>query len=285
MMKQLVFGSLLLLSLAVESATIQQNLYIVSGELIAVNDSAIPYLSFNKVDTFSQNNPVINLEVGDSLSLWVHNSDSINHRFRVKGINYTIDIKSGDSTFYGRVFQKAGCFIYFDPLAYPKNSYLGLSGIIAVKDHNHSSFYWNLKEHNSAWNKTLMEGNLVPWSAYYPNYFTINGKSNPEINKDPLARIQGQVGDTLFLYLANTGQSIHSIHFHGYHALVLYSSKNSSHVNRSKDTHPIYPMESLVLMIVPDKPGEYPVHDHNLVAASANNRYPNGMFTTMLITE
>ena len=126
---------------------------------------------------------------------------------------------------------------------------------------------------------------MVPWSVYYPNYFTINARSNPEINQDPLARIKGKVGDTLILYLANTGQSIHSIHFHGYHALVLYSSKNPSHVNRSKDTHPIYPMESLVLMIVPDKPGEYPVHDHNLVAASANNRYPNGMFTTMLITE
>ena len=83
--------------------------------------------------------------------------------------------------------------------------------------------------------------------------------------------------------MANTGQSIHSMHFHGYHATILYSSKNQTHVGRSKDTFPIHSMQTLVLQIVPDKPGTYPVHDHNLVAVTGNNVYPNGMFTTLLI--
>ena len=86
------------------------------------------------------------------------------------------------------------------------------------------------------------------------------------------------------MYITNTGLSIHSLHFHRYHASIKYSSKNATHVNREKDTFPIYPLETIVLQIVPDKEGEFPIHDHNLVAVMGNNIYPNGMFTTILIT-
>jgi len=170
-------------------------------------------------------------------------------------------------------------------LDYPKNTYLGLSGMIVVKDKIEKSFYWNIKEFDSKWNEQLIKGQSVNWTNYSPNYFTINGRSNPKIDLDPKARITGEVGDTLILYITNTGQSIHSLHLHGYHATILFSSKSPMHQGREKDTHPVFPMESIVLQIVPDKPGIYPVHDHNLVAASANNFYPNGMFTTMKITE
>ena len=50
-----------------------------------------------------------------------------------------------------------------------------------------------------------------------------------------------------------------------------------------KDTFPVYSMETVVLELVPDKVGEYPVHDHNLVAVSGANLYPNGMFLTLFI--
>ena len=43
-------------------------------------------------------------------------------------------------------------------------------------------------------------------------------------------------------------------------------------------------METLILQIVPDKEGEYPIHDHNLVAVTGNNIYPNGIFTSILIS-
>jgi hypothetical protein len=50
-----------------------------------------------------------------------------------------------------------------------------------------------------------------------------------------------------------------------------------------KDTFPIQPLETLLLQLVPHQVGEYPVHDHNLVAVSAGGIYPNGMFLTLLI--
>ena len=60
--------------------------------------------------------------------------------------------------------------------------------------------------------------------------------------------------------------------------------KFPNQINWFKDSFPVYPMETLVLRIIPDKEGEYPVHDHNLVAVTSGNIYPNGMFSTMLIS-
>ena len=147
----------------------------------------------------------------------------------------------------------------------------------------HPSFFWNIKEHNVSWNQLILNGGNVDWTKYDPDYFTINGNSSPHINHDSLARISGDVGDSIMLYIANTGQSIHSLHFHGYHATIISSSLYPGHNGWLKDTFPIKPMETLILILVPDKPGEYPVHDHNLVATTGNGWYPNGMFTTMLI--
>ncbi len=76
---------------------------------------------------------------------------------------------------------------------------------------------------------------------------------------------------------------IHSLHFHGYHLKIVFSSKTPSNVGRLKDTFPVHSMESIILELIPDQVGEYPVHDHNLVAVSGGNIYPNGMFLTLLI--
>ena len=265
--------------------TINKKIFILSDSLETVNGQKMPYITFNESNMFTQSNPIIEIQIGDSLSLWVVNHDSITHNFGIKNSNLlTQIIPSGDSVLIGERFLTIGTYIYYDPLDFPKNSYLGLSGMIVVKNHNHASFYWNIKEHITDWNQTLVTNGSVNWSTYYPKYFTINGVSNPNINLNTDARIVGTVGDTLILNISNTGQSIHSLHFHGYHGVILFSSKNSNHQGREKDTFPIYPMETLTLMIVPDKEGEYPIHDHNLVAITGNNIYPNGMFTTILIT-
>lgn len=267
-----------------KSATVTEKIYILSDSLTTIDNVKFPYITFNYTPDFSQNNPIIELNQNDSLSLWVVNFDSITHDFIIGEFSTTAaSIPSGDSIHIGYTFNNPAVYIYHDPINYPTYQYLGLSGLIVVKNHTHNSFYWNIKEHNSNWNETLMNSGNVDWTLYNPKHFTINGNSNPDINNDPLARIVGNVGDTLILNMANTGQSIHSMHFHGYHATILYSSKSSLEVNRSKDTFPIYPGESLILRIIPDKEGEYPVHDHNLVAISANNLYPNGMFSTILI--
>lgn len=285
MIRQIILYSFVFFAVQSFAVTVNEKIYILSDSLQTVDNAKFPYITFNLTNSYSQDNPVLELDQGDSLDLWVVNFDSITHEFMISVYTTTlVSIPAGDSALVGYKFNNEGVYIYHDPLNAPTNQYLGLAGMLVVKNHNHDSFYWNIKEHKSDWNPILTNNGSVTWTDYYPNYFTINGKSNPDINNDPTARIIGNIGDTLILNIANTGQSIHSLHFHGYHAVVLFSSKSALDVGREKDTFPIYPQETLILRIIPDKEGEYPVHDHNLVAVTGNNYYPNGMFTTILIS-
>lgn len=266
------------------AAAVDKTIYINRGVLTTVDLATMPYLAFNSTTTFDQENTRILLEQNDVLTLTIVNTDSISHSFDVTEYSGALTtIAANSSAQVVLTFSQVGAYIYFDPSA--SFAYLGLSGLIAVKNTsvNSSDFYWNIKEHQSSFNDDLNQGIPVDWSSYYPTYFTINGKSNPAINADAAARVTGNVGDTIHIYMANTGQSIHSIHFHGYHSKIICSTKFPDHVGRLKDTFPIYSMESVILELVPDKVGEYPVHDHNLVAVSGANMYPNGMFLTLLI--
>ncbi len=265
------------------AAIVNEQLYILRDSLTFSDGSKVPYITFNDNQMFNSTNARIELNISDQLDLWVINSDTIEHEFAIKGVTSVYAIPVGDSIFTSVIFANAGVFIFYDPLNYPNNAYTGLSGMIAVKDHQHASFFWNIKEHKDTWNGTLTAGGTVDWSNYYPNYFTINGKSAPNINTDIDARVTGSVGDTLMIYVTNTGQSIHPLHFHGYHVEVVYSGKFPSHVGRMKDSEGVYPFEGSVFRLVPDQPGEYPVHDHNLVATTGGNIYPLGMFLTMVI--
>tara|TARA_B100000809_G_scaffold243770_1_gene269091 strand:+ start:1919 stop:2791 length:873 start_codon:yes stop_codon:yes gene_type:complete len=273
--------ALFLLSInQVHASSVNSSLYIIGDSLQTVNAGKMPYFTFNKTNSFSQKNAIIELNVGDSLNLWIHNTDSIDHIFDIKGVvGINRIVPSGDSVNIIHQFNTAGLYIYYDSLNFPVYSYLGLAGSIVVKDNNHSSFFWNTKEHQSSWNESLATGGSVLWNDYQPDFFTINGLSHPDIITDPQINIVGNVGDTILVYIANTGRGMRSIHFHGYHAEIKYSSKYPSHIGRSKDTFPIHSMETVVLQIVPDKPGEYPVHEHNLIAVTGNSFYPNGMFS------
>lgn len=261
-----------------------ESVYIKCDSITTVDAVKLPYYTFSPTDTFVQQNYRIEIMVGDTLDLWVHNTDSIDHYFDIQGATGVRDtIPSNDSIHVVYQFTSPGVFIYYDPLDFPNFSYMGLSGMLVVKDHNHASFYWNTKEHDSTFNYTLASGGNVVWNQYNPKYFTINGISHPNIINNPVINISGNVGDTLILYVSNTGYGMRSIHFHGYHGEIMFSSSKPTTVGRMKDTFPIYPMEAVMIQIVPDKPGIYPVHEHNLVAVTGNNFYPNGMFTLMNI--
>ncbi len=282
-MRYLLFAVLATFNLAIYGGIHKvDTLYINRGEIEAVDSTRFEYLAFNPSPVFEKNNTLIRLSVGDSLKLYVVNTDTINHTFQCQGqATGSSPILPGSTAIFNLGFAQSGVFIYHE--ADPMMTYLGLGGIISVENNSHPHFFWNIKEHNKKWNDTIAQGYAVNWNDYYPDYFLINGNSNPHINTDSTARVTGNVGDTIYIVMANTGRSIHSMHFHGYHAEIVFSSKFPHHKGRSKDTFPLLPMESLILRLVPDKPGEYPVHDHNLVAVSGGNYYPNGMFLTLLI--
>lgn len=267
-----------------KAATQAQTVFINSGSYVAVDGTTFPRYAFNASANFDAENVRIRINNTDTLLCTVINNDSVVHGFDIQNIaGVQTTVNPGDTITVSVHFPNPGMYIYFDHLNAQDYAYLGLSSMIIADTYTGAEFYWNIKDHQKSYNNTLFAGGTVDWSTYYPDYFVINGRSNPDINTDPAARITGSVGQTIRVYIANTGRSIHSMHFHGYHSEIIYSSARSIEVGRSKDTFPVQAMEVLVLEFVPDKVGEYPVHDHNLVATTGGGIYPSGMFTTILI--
>lgn len=269
------------------SSTVSETLYINRSQLLSVDSTYLPYLAFNPTSAFESRNHIIKINANDTLILKVLNTDSLMHGFALKnyqGLN--IQLNPGDTIIDTLVFEQKGIYIYYDDYLYPNNRYLGLAGMICVGNYYSSAnFYWNIKEHSSLIIQDIISNQNVDWNTHDPEYYTINGKSFPLLNQDSLARITGNVGDTILIFISNTGQSIHSLHFHGYHSKIIFSSFEPKHTGRVKDTFPVYSMEGMILELIPDKPGEYPVHDHNLVAVTGNGMYPNGMLLTIKIEQ
>jgi len=287
MIKYSLITLLCSISLFCSSATIDVRLVINSGSHSLTGGAFVAAKTYSVSNTFKDNSDIFILNHDDIINLKVVNLDSEPHGLTIENYVNISSILSGDSVSQSFTLTEEGVFRYYDPLNSPFNEYLGLSGIVHVKSvlDTSSYFYWDIREIDSSWNELIILNTPPNLVDYDPDYFTLNGVSSPDINLDILARPTGIVGEEFKVILVNNGQSIHSMHFHGYHLTIATDSKSPSHVGRSKDTFPLYPREHLVLSCTPDKPGEYPVHDHNLVAVTGGQEYSTGMFITILIAE
>ena len=282
-----LFFFLCLISLNSFGASIDVRLVVSQGNHSLSGGTFVSSKTFSVSETFQDNSDIFIWNQNDIVNLKVVNLDTESHGLTIEDYVSITSIAPGDSASQSFTLTQEGVFRYFDPLNFPYNEYLGLSGIIHVKSalDNTPYFYWDIRELDTTWNPSIISNTPPPLIDYDPDYFTVNGKGNPDINLDVKARPIGIVSEELKIILVNNGQSIHSMHFHGYHLSIISDSKRPSHIGRSKDTFPIYPRESLILSCTPDKPGEYPIHDHNLVAVTGGQQYATGMFLTILITE
>lgn len=275
----LLFGAVCTLNAAV--AQVSDTLYIVAGTYTAFDSAQWQCLAFSKTTDFQGSNDHITVSAGQSLDLWIINQDTSAHQVTIGSSSQLVQPSSS------AMFELSALDVITtikDTTQNHRFTGLGLSTFIYQQPTNHNSFYWHLMEFERKRMPDLVNGSNATWHDYDPDYFTINGKSNPHVNADPQARVTGNVGDTIYIVAHNGGMSHHSLHFHGYHLEVLYSTRTDDVIGRRKDTFPVHRGESLLFRLVPHQPGEYPVHDHNLVAVSGGGIYPNGMFTTMLIS-
>jgi len=266
------------------SASINVRLVIQSGTL-NVSGASLDYVSISESGTFQSNSAILIWTMNDDVQLKVVNLDSDAHNFNIDGYASFGTIAPGDSSEQNIVLNNSGVFRYFDDLNAPFNAYLGVSGVIHVKETTDTTpyFYWDIREHQESWNAQILGGSNPSLTDYDPEQYTINGNHYPNTINDTLARVTGSVGSEFKVVIVNNGLSIHSLHFHGYHMTIENDSKFTYTVGRSKDTFPIHPGEHLILSCTPDKEGEYPVHDHNLVAVTGGGEYSTGMLLTMLI--
>jgi FtsP/CotA-like multicopper oxidase with cupredoxin domain len=282
----ILFLMLVLFKLSTNATVVQKTLYINRGELTTVNKTVLPYYAFNKTPYYNSQNEVIQLTTSDELILKVINTDSQIHGFHIKGqLNGNFVISPKDSIVDTVKFSTQGVFIYYDSYQMPKYSYLGAAGMIAISSSlTDKKFFWNLKEHQSSYNNLLNDNKPVNWSDYIPDYFTINSFSFLDVLDDTVSRVHGVIGDTIRIFIANTGQSDHSMHFHGFHGKIIFSSAPRK-VNLIKDTFPVRRFETMIIELVADKPGFYSVHDHSLPAITAGGVYQKGMLTLMHFEE
>jgi FtsP/CotA-like multicopper oxidase with cupredoxin domain len=241
--------------------------------------------ALNHSSIFKFDAQLFEVRAGEITTIQLINADSMTHSLTLESHPNPLNVAGNSSAFFTVNLDSDGIYRLYEGSINGEQMYLGLSAAIIVKKTAESLFFWNLKEFDTDFNRSIMAQENVDFTRYKPKYFMINGKSNPEIGKDSLAKIKGKVNEKISLYMLNSGNSVHSLHFHGYHFTITHSSRTKEVINWEKDTYAIYPHEAVIIEFVPDKPGEYPVHDHNLVATAANNIYPNGMFTTMVIEE
>lgn len=261
-------------ALALQSDT----LYINSG-VVQDKKLPVPCKYFNASVQFDSADAFIRLDWGDTLLLHVVNTDTVNHEILIESVAAPMVIAQGQSASLQFVGHTPGTFRIFSVEDAWRT--LGLSSLILVAEKREAHFIWHLRDAEGALNRSVGIPFAFDPGAYMPDYFSINALRFPNTATDSLGYVTGQVGDTLYINIINSGWMDHSIHFHGYHVILEASNFSNPQIGWDKDTFPIRPGEWIRVRLVPHQPGKFPVHDHNLVAVTSGGNYPGGMIAIL----
>jgi len=282
-MKKLITLFLLCNTLLSSYATIVKDTLYINRDTVNQASHLIHYCSFNDTETFELTNKPLEVNENDTLQVTIINTDSLLHTFTVNSIIETGNtIGSLDTATFQLEFSNNGTYRYYSDVSYGK--LLGASGNILVGYSNYTRFFWNLFEAKVSLSDSIAKGLTSQIPNYYkPEVFSINNLIYPNTASDPLGFVTGAVNDSIIISVVNSGQFVDPFHFHGYHVTIIDVKVHTQILNWEKDTFPIVPGEALTVLLVPDKPGIYPVHNHNLTTV-ATGGYPGGMITRLNIT-
>ncbi len=280
-LNKLFIGFAVLFNTPVLATVLQDTLYI-NKSIVSLGAFNPVFCTFNSAPSFDLKNPNYSLDINDTLQITVINNDTIEHTFTIDGyITQNNYINVGDTVSFNVKFLQSGSYAYYSKLPYGKQ--LGASGLIQVGYVQHKNYFWNLFDQEESLSIQLSNGTVTqPNASYRPQIFTINNLTFPSTTLDTDGAIEEMVGDTIVISVYNSGKMNHTLHFHGYHVTILNANKNSLYTGWSKDTFPVVIDEIITLRLVPDKPGMYPIHNHNLVTVTTNT-YPGGMITMIHI--
>lgn len=265
------------------SAVKNDTLYLNSGTVNIANNN-YHYLSFNYSSIDSIRNDAVFFSE-DTLNLTIYNLDTLAHTPYIDNFNILANpIAPGGNYTYQLDFSNSeGNFRLYcqDNIG----NYLGAStNLIKKSNPNYSYYSWNLFDQEAGLDTLILNNtiNNLPIQGYMPSVFTINGNIHPNSMNDTLAHVSNSVGDTIIINIVNSGKMDHTLHFHGYHVTIITARKKTERIDWSKDTFPVVKGEAMSVMLVPHQPGDYPVHNHNLIAVNTGG-YPGGMITMLQI--
>lgn len=278
---RLLLGSvILLLIIQTGIGASYDTLYIVKGQR-TYGSSTMNQLGFSSSSLFENAPALIHGQLGDTLYLSIYNFDSNYHRVQFSSFTQNTDsIEPGGVFQYTLPLTGEGIYEFHDDLGDGISKYMGLYGVLEI-GLKHPTFYWQLSETDTNWTTANWDMN----NTYQPQYFSINHRNAPETMTDSIGAVTGSVGDTILIAIANHGMMKHAIHFHGYHCTIIFDSKDQGRLGWIKETFPVDIGAQMILRLIPDQPGDYPVHDHNLMAVLGAGEYIKGMMTMIKIIE
>lgn len=279
--KLLLFFFLTFLSYSGRAA-LNDTLYIIKTNIVVNGTPFQKAIISDSLNPQQLDNAVLEISSNSTSSFLLINTDTIAYSFYLNtNPNMQITISNEDTISVNLPTLNWGTHALL--ASNPVGKMLGAAVTIQVDLSAHQLYSWNLWETNSDLSQGIANQtiNSIP-SDYTPDVFAINMLPlAPMSNSNAI--IKGNVGDTILISVVNTGNMTHNLHFHGYHITITDASQQNNRIGWSKDSFPIFKGESMTLRLVPDQPGIYPVHNHNLATLLFNNNYPSGMMSMLKI--
>jgi hypothetical protein len=257
----------------------QDTLYI-NRDTTSIANVSFQKAAFNLDTIFQRGNAVLDFPENTLIEFVVANNDTVPHEIMLPDGSASFVLLPSETQLVQITSLPYGTYSVQSLTA--QGAFLGAGAILRVGITG-ISFTWDLWEQDPALTFDFGDGTItVLPSVYRPIVFTMNGGVDP-MDMMSSAVITGSVGDTITISIVNNGNMIHPIHFHGYHVELTQSTQQSDRIGWKKDSFPVFVKEGMTLRLIPHQPGEFPVHNHNLVATLFNNGYPLGMITMLMI--
>lgn len=185
-------------------------------------------------------------------------------------------VQPGETFIYEFEAKPAGTFMYHSHFDTDTQVNVGLFGGLIVDPKNWQAIKPNVEAllYLNEWR--VIDGVTYPAmpSMGEPNYFTINGKTYPDI-----PAIEVKQGQRVRLRFVGAGQFEHPMHLHGTGATIVatdgFPVPDSAQI--TKDTFPIHPGERLDVEFVATNPGQWALHCHIVHHVTNDDVEPGGL--------
>ncbi len=238
--------------------------------------------------------PYFEATEGETIVLGLKNSTRVPLQPSIPGVIVAPVVPAGQTGWVMFTMPPAGSYQLSQESYRVVSGPCGLAGTMVSRPSSGAQELWSggpafdreytlhYQDSDNRWNMAAANLQMPNISEYQPNFFTLNGNAYPDTGADPDTLIVCNNGERVLLRMSNSGHMRQSIHFHGYHALVVARNNVPVTAFPPKDTIEVASGSTVDVVIEINQPGSYPVHPHSLTAVTANGLYPYGQLTLIV---
>lgn len=183
-------------------------------------------------------------------------------------------IMPGETYTYEFVAKPAGTYMYHSHVQTDRQIPIGLSAPLIIDPAGAKTYDKDFVVMLNEWQIKDGKTYAAMPGMNEPNYFTVNGKSYPDI-----PTINVKKGERVRVRLIGAGQFEHPMHLHGMSFKIVATDGNPvpDVAQLTKDTLPVHPGERFDIEFVADNPGQWAFHCHILHHVTNDNVEPGGL--------